>query len=726
MTGAQSSPEALLRQGLQRQQAGDLAAAVECYAAVLARVPEHFDALQLLGVACAQKGDHARAEGLLVRAAALRPQDANVLANLGAVQRSLGRIEAAIDTYRAALRLDPDLVNAHYNLGIALRAAGRLDEAAEAFGRTVELAPGHVQAHAQRVAVLVLAGRAGNAVAAGRVAVAAAARSPVAWSCLGSALKAHAEYAEALACQQRAVALAPADATMHERLANTLLELGEPLQALASYDAAIACGPDDPLLHLRAGLALADLGRLADAEQRYDTAARLRPGDFEPVLRQLQLMPLVFADREEIARWRERFVAGVQALAERAEGDGSAGLAGARVEPPFALQFLDGDVRPLKEAWARIYRSAFAAYEPERNTGAPRVGFVVTRRHEASFLHGMGALLDRLRVPFEIAVFCDQGGAAAMRAGLHARDIAIVPIPQGIEAVAAAVRAARCDVLCWWEVGTDATNYFVPFLRPAPVQCTSWGVQVTTGIRAMEAYLSSRLVEAEGAQAHYGERLLLADGLLTFQRRREHTMRPQARARLGIDVSRHLYVCAQQVGKLHPDFDPLLAAILRRDPAGIVLLLRDAREHWNAAVRSRIARTMPDVAARVVVLPRQPETEYLDLVACADALLDAPHFAGVNSTYDAFALDRPVVHLPSPYQRGRYTAACYRRMGLDDLIVADTAAYVDLALALGAQPDFREATRERIRAASGVLFEDEQAVRETGRLLLSLVEQARR
>jgi hypothetical protein len=37
------------------------------------------------------------------------------------------------------------------------------------------------------------------------------------------------------------------------------------------------------------------------------------------------------------------------------------------------------------------------------------------------------------------------------------------------------LRAARFDLIYFWEVGTDSTNHFLPFLRPAPVQCTGWG-----------------------------------------------------------------------------------------------------------------------------------------------------------------------------------------------------------------------------------------------------------
>jgi predicted O-linked N-acetylglucosamine transferase (SPINDLY family) len=84
----------------------------------------------------------------------------------------------------------------------------------------------------------------------------------------------------------------------------------------------------------------------------------------------------------------------------------------------------------------------------------------------------------------------------------------------------------------------------------------------------------------------------------------------------------------------------------------------------------------------------------------------------MNTSLEAFALGTPVVTLPAGFQRGRHTQAMYRRMGLDDLVASDAKSYVDLALKLANEPEYREAVRGRIQQASHVLFEDAQVVRE--------------
>ena len=41
------------------------------------------------------------------------------------------------------------------------------------------------------------------------------------------------------------------------------------------------------------------------------------------------------------------------------------------------------------------------------------------------------------------------------------------------------------QLIYFWEVGTDTTNYFLPFCRLAPVQCTGWGWPETSAAPAV-------------------------------------------------------------------------------------------------------------------------------------------------------------------------------------------------------------------------------------------------
>ena len=260
-------------------------------------------------------------------------------------------------------------------------------------------------------------------------------------------------------------------------------------------------------------------------------------------------------------------------------------------------------------------------------------------------------------------------------------------------------------------MGTDASKYFLAFFRPAPIQMTSWGWQVTTGIPQIDHYVSSKWIELPNAQQHYSEKLILLDTLLS------HYTPPLAPPVLshdhfGFSADQHLYFCAQSLLKVHPDFDPIMAEILRQDPKGQIIFVGHEASHPAQLLKARLKSNMPDVLDRVRILPRLQEEEFLALLRLADVSLDTRHYGGVNTTYQSLALETAVITWPGEFQRGRFTAGAYANIGLTDPVAASAEEYVQLALRYASDPAESEQLRAAIREASPALYQDEQAAQE--------------
>jgi predicted O-linked N-acetylglucosamine transferase (SPINDLY family) len=146
-----------------------------------------------------------------------------------------------------------------------------------------------------------------------------------------------------------------------------------------------------------------------------------------------------------------------------------------------------------------------------------------------------------------------------------------------------------------------------------------------------------------------------------------------------------------------------------------VVLIDTHCRAWLDALGQRFAAVLPDVAARIRFLPRLAGGDYLDLLAAADVVLDTPHFNGMNSSLEAFAVGTPIVTLPGTLQRGRHTAAMYRAMALEAFVAADAAGYVATALRLGTDADARRAARALIAERSPALYDDGRVVAEFAR-----------
>ena len=369
--------------------------------------------------------------------------------------------------------------------------------------------------------------------------------------------------------------------------------------------------------------------------------------------------------------------------------------------------------RRLKEKFAALYAHYFGDVPPGEGSGLgdrKRIGVVVTQRHEGIFLRCNGRIWRRLdRERFELVVLCSHSSIEPLRRGLRRKDIRFIGFPPSLAEAVARVRESRCDLLYYWAVGSDALNYLLPFARPAPVQCTSHGSQITSGVPAVDWFYSSRWLENDAAEGHYTERLWRSDALLIDQPRLPPPDNA-TRGAFGLPDDRALYLCFQNPLKLHPDFDPLLAELLRRNPRGLVVLLAGWYSHVADALKARFAAALDDVAARVVFLPWQKSDDYCRLVQLADVVLDPPHFGAGSSAYDLFSFNRPVVTMAGELIVGRVAAGFYKRLGLDDLIAAGPEQYVSSAVRLGTDSDYRHAVEQRIAAASDVLFDDTSVV----------------
>lgn len=140
-SGGNRNAAALLRAGIERQQAGDLAAAAGHYRAALAKEPGNADALHLLGVACYLAKDPAGAVELLRQARQRAPGNAEISSNLGASLHAVGDLAGAAEAFRAATVEDPGKTDAHANLAAVLAQTDQAGAAIDSFAAAHRLAP---------------------------------------------------------------------------------------------------------------------------------------------------------------------------------------------------------------------------------------------------------------------------------------------------------------------------------------------------------------------------------------------------------------------------------------------------------------------------------------------------------------------------------------------------------------------------------------------------------
>jgi predicted O-linked N-acetylglucosamine transferase (SPINDLY family) len=282
----------------------------------------------------------------------------------------------------------------------------------------------------------------------------------------------------------------------------------------------------------------------------------------------------------------------------------------------------------------------------------------------------------------------------------------------GLARWAAAIQAAQPDVLIYPEIGMDPMSAKLASMRLAPVQAASWGHPETSGLPTIDAYLSATGLEPPGAQAHYTERLIALPNLgCCVQPGAVEAGPPSLSREPGVP----LLICPGTPFKYAPEHDWVLAEIARRlGPCRLVFFEYRTRA-LSGALRARLAaefgRRGLDFERCALFLPWQSRAAFLGLLRTADVFLDTLGFSGFNTAQQAVECGLPVVTREGRFLRGRLASGILKRIGLPELVAADEAQYVELAVRLARDAGYREDIRRRIGQRRGALFDDTAPIR---------------
>jgi tetratricopeptide (TPR) repeat protein len=251
-------------------------AAAAC-AALLARSPEHPDALNLLAEIHLASGDARLAVPWLQRITALMPHDAAAWRRLGSALLSLEQPVDAAAALRAAIALEPQSARAHNNLGQALTQLGDLEGATQSYERAIGCDPNYAIGHSNLAVAWMSRGELVRAESHCRRALTLDPTLAAAHLNLGLVLDRHGRYEEALACHDRAIAQAPEALDAWVARGAVLAKLQRFEAAVESLDHALRLGGDDPITRIHKAATLLAMERGAEALDCADAALRLDP-----------------------------------------------------------------------------------------------------------------------------------------------------------------------------------------------------------------------------------------------------------------------------------------------------------------------------------------------------------------------------------------------------------------------------------------------------------------
>jgi protein O-GlcNAc transferase len=709
-------------------QAGRLDEAAKVYESILLEMPQHFDAMHLLGVIALQQGRLEDAQGKISAALTVKPDDQAALVNLTAAYLRGGKFELAAESGERAVRILPPSVDALINYGAALHQVGRYREAIGPLESAYQENQRSTVVCNLLGSCLMKVGEFPKAAAKFEIATIVAPMDSDGWANLSTALHAMSQHARALTCAEKAVALGRDTSNALAAQAAALLDLGKIEESITIYQRAAALNPTISIL-CELARALITSGRNDDAIpylQRAIEVDELNP--FPRMLLAISLIKTIYRSTAEVEASRAAFMQAIRDLhiwyAGTAVKDAYAAVGASQpffaAYHPFNNKDLLTPYGELCVSWMKSLPNAGSAPSVRPHGGKIRIGIVSAHVRDQSvwnaIIRGWIYHLDKSKLDvylFKLESPADQETRAAISEVTHFDDQ-----PKSLFGWVEAIRKAELDALIYDEIGMDARTLQLAAIRLAPLQAATWGHPETTGLPSIDFYLSGAGIEPPNAQDHYTERLIQLPNMGVYvEPLKPKVQDPKLRA-LGLPRDEPLLLCPGSLFKYSPLSDWVwieIAKGLKMAGGGRLVFFINTSGSMHLLLTERLrasfARENVDFDAHVCLIPLLDRPRYFGLMERSTLMLDTLGFSGFNTALQAIEIGLPYLAFEGNFMRGRLASGIMRRLDLPELVATTYEDFVRRAVALAADKGRLKHLRSEIAKRRHILFSDTAPIR---------------
>ena len=467
------------------------------------RFPKYGLGWKILGAVYSRMGRNADALGPMQKAAALLPRDAEAHLNLGIEMEAEGQLEAAVTSYQRVTNIVADHPHAHARLGRVLYRLGRVREAQAAYRRALEVNPESAELYWALGVILHKEGRPGEAVSNYRRAIQISPTMAEAHSNLSAALRDMGSLVEAEASAWRALELQPDYAEAHSNLGILLLARGRTLDAEVHCRRAVELASDISEVHTTLGTVLVEQNHLDEAANSCRQTTTLAPRRAEAYHNLGHV--LVEQGRLDEAIAATRTALEIQPNNQLAYSNLLFAL---NYHPDMREEEIYEAYREYDEKFGKPLHGGWRGYDNDRGMERRlKVGYVspdFCRHAVMNFLEPLLANHNKARVEVYAYAGLKREDEVTARYRSYV-DHWVATRGMTDEVLAERIRADGIDVLVD-VAGHTAGNRLEVFARkPAPVSVTWLGYGYTTGLTAIDYFLTDEVCAPAGSERLFAE-----------------------------------------------------------------------------------------------------------------------------------------------------------------------------------------------------------------------------
>ncbi|QKY03142.1 tetratricopeptide repeat protein [Janthinobacterium lividum] len=627
------------------------------------------------------------------QAIALDGSFAQALSNLGLLQCKQENYTAAIEYCARVLRLQPDDAQACGQLAIAYGAAQDRDNALKYFQQAIDLVPGSAANHRQLADYYSTIKRYPLAVEAYRRTLEIDFGDSETHNHLGVALQELGQYEEATAAYACALELEPKNTSAlcnlgstqqaqklleqakqtyldalaiddkferaHFALGNCYVMMSEPLRALECYHQSLALKPDYRDAYVNISATLSNIGRIDEA--------------IETCRKGLAICPL----------WETLFSNYLFLLSHSASID---------AETLFAEHRRFSDTFETHIAKGRVGHSN--TRDPLRTL---KVGFVSGDLHNHPIPHFIIPILENIVDGAQLSLYAYHNNAQNDDVTLRLREF--IPHWRQVEHLsdpdlAQLIRDDGIDILIDLSGHTGKNRLLMFAAKPAPIQASWIGYPLTTGLQAVDYYLSDPFFSPAGLlDSQFSEKLLLLPACVPFL---PSEYAPAVQPAPALTNGYITFGSFNRLNKINRQVIARWSRLLRALPDTRMLIA--AMPKTEAPEQLRAWFKEEGIAPeRLTFEGRTGMTQFMAMHHRVDICLDTFPYGGGTTTFHALWMGVPTLTVAGPTFPSRAGTMILRQIELEEFIASDDDDFVRKGVAMAANPMLLGAYRFSMR-----------------------------
>ena len=685
-------------------------------------------------------GNITEARNIFEKILKVKPDHILSLANLGIIFIQLKKYDEAMKLFKRTIEINPEYAEGHNNIGNILFELLEFDEALNYYNKAIEISPNFSDAFNNLGNIYFKKENFDKAIESYESAIFnnnTGLNKDKPYFNLGNIFRELENFEKSIDFYKKAIDLNPNSIDAYINLSISLNKNGNLEEAISCCKTALKKDSKNIKAINNLGRYSQEIGREDLAITYYNKAIELDPTNLRSRWQLMNTFPIIYKNSDQVNSFKKHFEKNLNIVENFLDKNNSLNnekiLSALNSSTNFYLHYLSDDITNLQKRYSSIIRKLTKNLYPEfhkkvefnKSSKFIRVGFISSffRDHVISKLF-KNWIIKLNKNKFKTFVY------HVSKKNDHITDLIKENCHSflnetNISKITKRITEDKLDVLIYLDIGMVPKMQILGSLQLATIQCCAYGVPVTSGFKNIDYFLSGEKMETDLSQEFYVEKLIKLPGLgVDYD--------PPKKIKVNNinykkEKNKVIFLNLQSNFKLLPQNDYVYFEILKKNPNCEFWFIETKNKFISKKFKDRISiicqKNNLCLEDFFVFHPETAYQKYLDLINKADIILDSFDWSGLNTSLDAICLNKPLITFPSNFMRGRHSYGILKILKIDELICSSKKEYIDLAVKLSKNFDFRESVLKKIKENKKLIFNNYKAINSLENFFLSLFEE---